>query len=342
MRNLLLAAVCATALCGCGPHGLKISKHLDIDDDDDKAMRVVTQLVCPDHQGDLTRVRTAPDGASCDYAGPRGAQVTLSLVKVKPGEDPQSLLKPLENQLAALMPTAMAKLAKDDNVSSSPQAEAQRAQAIADKAQKAADEAEARAAAAGERASDAAERAADRAGDAADRASDKADAAADKADDADDRRDSADVKLPGLSVKSHGDSANVSLPGIRVDANDGGAHINIAGKLHIDADGDKGKGKSGRVNISSDNNNVSIRAEDHAAEIRANHNGNGVRMTYIIANDEGDTTGWRTVGYYEARGLVGRPHRRGPGQEQGPPRGPDLPLGERPGAQERRALSAPF
>ena len=141
--------------------------------------------------------------------------------------------------------------------------------------------------------------------DAADRASDRADAAADKSEDADDRRDSADVKLPGLSVKSHGDNANVRLPGIRVDANDGGAHINIAG-IHIDADDDKGGKKSGRVNITSDNNNVSIRAEDHAAEIRANHNGNGVRMTYMISNDEGDTTGWRTVGY-EARGPSGGP-----------------------------------
>ncbi len=305
MRNVLLAAVCVAALAGCDGRGLKISKHLDIDDDDDKAMRVVTQLVCPDHQGDLTRVRTAPDGASCDYAGPRGAEVTLSLIQVKAGEDPQSVLKPLENQLAALMPTAMAKLAKDNAGSDSPQAEAQRAQALADKAQKAADEAEARAQAAGDRAADAAERAADRAGDAADRASDRADDAADRADDADDHRDSADVKLPGLSVKSHGDNANVRLPGIRVDANDGGAHINIAG-IHIDADDDKGGKKSGRVNISSDNNNVSIRAEDHAAEIRANHNGNGLRMTYIIANDEGDTSGWSTVGY-EARGPSGGP-----------------------------------
>jgi hypothetical protein len=282
MRNVLLVAVCATALVGCGGKGLKISKHLDIDDDDDKAMRVVTQLVCPDHQGDLTRVRTAPDGASCDYAGPRGAQVTLSLIKVKTGEDSEALLKPLENQLAALMPTAMAKLAKDDS-GDTPKAEALRAQAIADKAQKAAD----------------------RARDAADRASDKAEEAADRVDDSGDHRDDADVKLPGLSVKSHGDNANVRLPGIRVDANDGGAHINIAG-VHIDADGDKGRGKSGRVNISADNNNVSIRAEDHAAEIRANHSGNGLRMTYIIANDEGDTSGWRTVGY-EARGPSGGP-----------------------------------
>ena len=301
MRNFFLAAACTIALAGCGGHGFKISKHVDIDDDDDKAMRVVTQLVCPDHQGDLTRVRTAPDGASCDYAGPRGAQVTLSLVKVKSGEDAEALLKPLENQLAALMPTAMAKLAKDGDSTDSARTEAQRAQALADKAQKAADEAEARAQAASDRASDAAERAADRAGAAADRADD----AADRADDAGDRRDSADVKLPGLSVKSHGDNANVRLPGIRVDANDGGAHINIAG-IHIDADDDKSKGKSGRVNITSDNNDVSIRAEDHAAEIRTKHGANGVRMTYIIANDEGDASGWRTVGY-EARGPQGGP-----------------------------------
>ena len=294
MRNALLAAVCLIALAGCGDRGLKISKHLDIDDDDDKAMRVVTQLVCPDHQGDLTRVRTAPDGQSCDYAGPRGALVTLSLVKLKSGEAPDAVLKPLENQLAALMPTAMAKLAKDNN-SDSPRAEADRARAIADKAEKDADAAEARA-----------EAAADHAEEAADRAADRAEAAADKLDDKDDRRDSADVKLPGVSVKSHGGNANVSLPGIHVDASDnGGAHINIAG-IHIDADADKGRGKSGRVNINADNNDISIRAEDHAAEIRAKHGGDGVRMTYILANDEGDASGWKTVGY-EARGPAGGP-----------------------------------
>jgi hypothetical protein len=303
MRNALLAAICLTALAGCGERGLKISKHVDIDDDSDKPMRVVTQLVCPDHQGDLTRVRTAPDGASCDYAGPRGAEVTLSLVKVKSGEDPESVLKPLENQIAALMPTAMGKLAKDNGDSA--QTEAERAQSIADKAQKAADDAEARAEAASERATDAAERAADRASEAADRAAERADAASGRSDDSNDHRDDADVKMPGISVKSHGDNANVRLPGIRVDANNGGAHINIAG-IHIDADGDKGHGKSGRVNINTDNNNVSIRAEDHAAEIRTKHNGNGVRMTYIVANDEGDTTGWKTVGY-EARGPSSGP-----------------------------------
>ena len=300
MRKLFfLAAVCTAALAGCDGRGLKISKHLDIDDDDEKAMRVVTQLVCPDHQGDLTRVRTAPDGASCDYAGPRGAAVTLSLVKVKANEDPASVLKPLENQLAALMPDAVARLAKGGADSAdSARSEADKARALADKAQKDADAAEARAQAASDRAEDAADRATDRADEAADKAEEKADAASG-------HRDSADVKLPGMSVKTKGDNANVRLPGVRVDADDSGAHVNIAG-IHIDADDSKGKGKSGRVNITSDDNNVSIHAEDHAAEIRTKHNGNGLRMTYILANDEGDTSGWRTVGY-EARGPAGGP-----------------------------------
>jgi hypothetical protein len=284
MRKVLIAAVCSSALAACGSQGFKISKHVDIDDDDDKAMVAVTQLVCPDHQDDLTRVRTSPDGTSCDYAGPRGAQVTLSLIKVKAGEDSEAALKPLETQLAGLMPTAMAKLAKDK----------EKAEGDAEKAQADADKASAQA----EAASDAADEAADRAAEAADKARD---AASDRGD------ESAEVKMPGVSVKSRGDSANVRLPGIRVDANDSGAHINIAG-IHIDADGHKGgrHSGSGTVNITGDNNDVSIHAEDHAAEIRARHKGQGLRMTYVLANDVAETAGWRLVGY-EARGPASGP-----------------------------------
>jgi hypothetical protein len=284
MRKLLLAAVAVTALAACDRHGFKISKEIN---DDDRNMRVVTQLTCPEHQGELTRVRTAPDGASCDYAGPRGALVTLSLVKLSQGQDGEAAMKPTEGQLQALMPGALARLAKADAKD--------HADAAADHAEDAADKAQ-----------DSADKAEDKAEAAADRAEEAADRAADQAERAEGRHDDADVRMPGVSVKTHGDAANVRLPGIHVDADkNGGAHINIAG-IHIDADGSKSDRHSGRINASIDNNDVSIRAQDDAAEIRARHKGAGLRLTYIITDKDASASGWRVVGY-EARGPASGP-----------------------------------
>jgi hypothetical protein len=64
-------------------------------------MRAVNALQCPDHQGSLTRVGVAADGMSCEYAGPRGAVVTLKLVK---DDDQDALLDQLDGQMNALMP----------------------------------------------------------------------------------------------------------------------------------------------------------------------------------------------------------------------------------------------
>jgi hypothetical protein len=280
MRNALpaVAAIATlTALAGCG-RGLHISRHTDVDDDAGP-MKVVTTLVCPEHQGDLTRVRTAPDGASCDYAGPRGAQVTLSLVKLSNGQTPDAALKPLEGQLDALMPDAMSRLAKGD---SSAHAGADAADAAADKAEDAADKAQ----------------------DEADKAKDKAEAAADAVD-GKHRHGDADVTMPGVSVKSKDDTASVRMPGIKIDSNNGGAHISIGG-VHIDADDKKDGHQSSHVNISSDNGEVSVNAQDHAAQIREHHKGQGLRMTYVLVDDQASANGWRLVGY-EARGPQGGP-----------------------------------
>ncbi len=287
MRNALpVAAVCLTALAltACGSRGFHISRHADVDDDAGP-MKMVTTLVCPEHQGDLTRIRTAPDGASCDYAGPRGSQVTLSLLKLKPSQTAEDALKPFEDQLNTLMPDAMAKLSKSGDGA---HAAADAAEMAADKAEIAADKAETEA-----------EKAKDKADAAADRAEAVADAAGGK------HHDDTEVTMPGVSVKSKDDNASVRLPGVRVDANNGGAHISIGG-VHIDADGKKGDHQSGHVNISSDNNEVSINAQDHAAQIREHRKGQGMRLTYIVVDDKASTNGWRLVGY-EARGPQGGP-----------------------------------
>jgi hypothetical protein len=94
--SLLLLSAAVAALTGCGP------KWRDADEGSDRGpMRVVSTLQCPDHQGSLTRVGVAADGLSCDYAGPRGADVTLKLVK---SSDQDAVLDQLDAQMNGLMP----------------------------------------------------------------------------------------------------------------------------------------------------------------------------------------------------------------------------------------------
>jgi hypothetical protein len=68
----------------------------------------VSQLQCPDHEGSLTRVSVATDGLSCSYAGPRGAEVVLKLVKPENGDS--AALDDLDGQMNALMPEVQAKV----------------------------------------------------------------------------------------------------------------------------------------------------------------------------------------------------------------------------------------
>src|SRR5262249_51617266 len=140
MRVMVIAAFGAAALAGCGQRSIRVDKE----DSSDGPMRVVTQLECPEHQGVLTRVSTAADGLSCDYAGPRGAAVTLRLVKLAQGQTAEEALKPIEAQLNTLMPGVEAKLDKSDgSAKADPAAEADAAASRADAAEDAADRADA-------------------------------------------------------------------------------------------------------------------------------------------------------------------------------------------------------
>jgi hypothetical protein len=94
-------AATATSLAGCGRGW---SRH----DSDLTPMRAVSQLQCPDHEGSLTRVSVAADGLSCTYAGPRGSEVVLKLVRAGHGD--MATISELDAQMNALMPEVQAKV----------------------------------------------------------------------------------------------------------------------------------------------------------------------------------------------------------------------------------------
>lgn len=115
--------------------------------------------------------------------------------------------------------------------------------------------------------------------------------------------DRASVRAPGVNIEANGDDATVRLPGMRIETRGDKASVRIGG-FHIDADDSDG---SARVSGSSGNgDNVSINAQDDAAEIRASAAGGGTRASWILTDSRASESGWRVVGY-EARGPVGGP-----------------------------------
>ena len=135
---------------------------------------------------------------------------------------------------------------------------------------------------------------------AADRAAVAAASAADLAAASGDR---ASVRAPGVAIESTGDDATVRLPGVRIETRGDKASVHFGG-FHIDADDSDG---SARVSGSSGRgDNVSITAQDDAAEIRASAAGEATRASWILTDNRASESGWRLVGY-EARGPVGGP-----------------------------------
>lgn len=120
----------------------------------------------------------------------------------------------------------------------------------------------------------------------------------------------------GKTGKGH---TSINLPGVKIDAGDDGADIRI-GHLTINSDGGaaevkvnknvnvRGDDAHGAVNVSANDEHdgdVTIKADDHGAEIRAKKAGDIVRSTLILANDKAPR-GYRLAGY-EARGPKGGP-----------------------------------
>lgn len=135
---------------------------------------------------------------------------------------------------------------------------------------------------------------------AAARATASADVAADTAETA---ADHASVRAPGVAIDAHGDDATVRLPGVRIETRGDKASVRIGG-FHIDADDSDGSARI--TGAGGDGDNVSINAQDDAAEIRASAGGDATRVSWILTDNRPSESGWRLVGY-EARGPVGGP-----------------------------------
>ncbi|MFC7378208.1 methyltransferase type 11 [Brevundimonas sp. GCM10030266] len=116
--------------------------------------------------------------------------------------------------------------------------------------------------------------------------------------------DRARVTAPGVDIRAEGEDASVSLPGVRIDASGDQASVRIGG-LHIDAND-----SDGTVDIrgagNEDGDNVSVRARNDTAEVRAVGAGDATRASWMLSDNRASTEGWRRVGY-EARGPVGGP-----------------------------------
>ena len=112
----------------------------------------------------------------------------------------------------------------------------------------------------------------------------------------------ASVRAPGMAIDAAGDDATVRLPGLHIETHGDQASVRIGG-FHIDADDG-----SGSVDIQGgeDGDNVSIRARNDSAEIRASAAGEATRASWILTDNRPSAEGWRLVGY-EARGPVGGP-----------------------------------
>lgn len=271
LRPFLIPTLCAFAgLAACGD-GVRISSTRSDNGDAKGVLKVVETLQCPQTMGSLTRKGSASEGGTvCIYVGPKGAEVSLHLVPLD-GESPADVLKAFEQRLSGDLPRAVEALEAAADAADADAARADRAAATADEA-----------AATADRAAATAERAADQAAAAGDRAS---------------------VRAPGVNIEANGDDATVRLPGMRIETRGDKASVRIGG-FHIDADDSDG---SARVSGSSPaGDNVTINAQDDAAEIRASAAGEATRVSWILTDNRVSESGWRLVGY-EARGPVGGP-----------------------------------
>lgn len=111
MRPLLVPALCLAALtAACDGDSVRISSTRTENNDAKGALKVVETLQCPQTMGSLTRKGSATaEGTVCSYAGPRGAEVSLHLVKLD-GATPAEALKAFEDRLGAALPQAVAQL----------------------------------------------------------------------------------------------------------------------------------------------------------------------------------------------------------------------------------------
>lgn len=112
------------------------------------------------------------------------------------------------------------------------------------------------------------------------------------------------IHLPGINIDAHGDSADIRIGHLTINSDGGAAEVKVNKNVNIKSDGDHGM-----VNITAEDEHegdVTIKANEQGAEIRAlKGGGDAVRSTLILANDKAPK-GYRLAGY-EARGPKGGP-----------------------------------
>lgn len=112
----LLICLSTLALVACDG-GVRVSStRTEQEPEDNRVLKAVSQLQCPDDMGPLIRKGSAmAEGSICTYAGPRGATVTLHLVKLD-GEPVEAVLAKFEKVLIKGFPGHGSTLTKSDPV----------------------------------------------------------------------------------------------------------------------------------------------------------------------------------------------------------------------------------
>jgi len=196
LRSLLIPALCVAGLtAACDGDSVRITSTRTDDPEARGALKVVRSLQCPQTMGSLTRKGSASDGgAVCTYAGPRGSEVSLHLVKLDGAPAPEAL-KAFEDRLSTVMPQAVAQL------QAAAAAEADRAEGgQAARPAPSGDSARVRAPGVDIRA----------------------------------EGDDASVRLPGLHIESSGEDASVRIGGFQIDAAGDSSTVDISGPAEGD------------------------------------------------------------------------------------------------------------
>jgi hypothetical protein len=95
MRAALILAVSSLAVTGCyRPWHHHFGE-----------LRAVSQLTCPQSEGELRRSSASPDGKTCAYSGSDGAVVTLQILPLGDA-DAGAALTPVETKLRAEIPAS--------------------------------------------------------------------------------------------------------------------------------------------------------------------------------------------------------------------------------------------
>ena len=94
--SLIGLGAAAMLVSACVPPGVGSHAHAKL--------KPVARLTCPHDQGKLNLASASQDGRACDYAGPDGAQIHLSLLDT--GGQPDVVLTKVETDLRTLVPPA--------------------------------------------------------------------------------------------------------------------------------------------------------------------------------------------------------------------------------------------